>query len=127
MHKRAFSVLTAALLATVLTGCGDSRVINAGEIIKKSLLAPSSFSLVSGKEVWSGKNAEGNLAHIVRVEYDAQNGFGAMIRDCKLVAYSDKGSNISWQTNGAMEACGSNPLYGEAQMVEWMRRSNFEK
>jgi hypothetical protein len=125
MHHRTLAVL----IAVALAGCGiaDNRVSNASEIIKKSLRSPSSFSLVSGKEVWSGKNGEGKPAYIVRIEYDAQNGFGAMIRDCKLVAYTDNGDKISWRTNGAMDACEAKPLFDETQMVEMMRKINFEK
>lgn len=129
MHQGTLTFLTAGVIAVALTACGvaDNRVANASEIIKKSLRSPSSFSLVSGKEVWSGKNPEGNAAYIVRIEYDAQNGFGAMIRDCKLVAYNVKGDKIEWRTNGAMDACEAKPLFDETQMVEMIRKINFEK
>jgi hypothetical protein len=129
MYQRSFAFLTAGAIAVGLVGCGvaDNRVSNASEIIKKSLRSPSSFSLVSGKEVWSGKNTEGNASYIVRVEYDAQNGFGATIRDCKLVAYNIKGDKFEWRTNSAMEACEDKPLFDETQMVEIMRKINFEQ
>jgi hypothetical protein len=104
----------------------NGRILLAISIIKKSLRSPSSFILVSGKEVWSGKNTEGDAAHIVRIEYDAQNGFGADIRDCKLVAYNDKGKKYEWKENGAMNQCGTK-LFDETQMVEIIRKINFEK
>jgi len=84
MGKKSFFWLVTLLLVGCTTDPNTSAM--AGEIIKKDLRSPSSFSLVSGKEMWKGKDQEGNPAFIVRVEYDAQNGFGAMIRDCKLVA-----------------------------------------
>jgi hypothetical protein len=88
---------------------------NASQLIMKSLRSPSSFHLVSGEEVWTGKDKKSKPAHIVRIEYDAQNGFGAMIRDCKLVAYVDEdGNKFSWNeffvTNSCENELGQNAL-----------------
>jgi len=127
MHQRILSLISAGALSLALFGCGmaDNRVATASEIIKKSLRSPSSFALVSGKEMWSGKNTEGNPAYIVRIEYDAQNGFGAMIRDCKLVALTMKGDKYEKLTNRSIDACEIKPLYNEAQMLESLRKFNY--
>ena len=113
-----------ATLAISLSGCDASSVYDGGEIIKQSLRSPSSYSLVSGKQVWAGKSAAGDVSYIVRIEYDAQNGFGATIRDCKFVAYSVKGSKVHWNQRSAMATCES-PQFDQAT-VEGMRKYNFQ-
>lgn len=128
MRARHLSLFVIGCVALGLLGCDalDGRVSNASEIVKKGLLSPSSFSLVSGREVWSGKDKDGNPAHIVRIEYDASNAFGAKLRDCKLVAYIDKGSKIQWKTEWAVQ-----PLDvggpDEAASIEITRVWNFSK
>lgn len=117
----------ALIVTLMLIGCGDfDSVSKASEIIKKELRSPSSFRLASGKEVWTGKNKESKPAHIVRIEYDAQNGFGAMIRDCKLVAYIDNGDKFSWSKSGAIDECKTQLFFNEIQAIERMRKFNFE-
>lgn len=131
MHNRTIALL----IVVALAGCGlaDSRVSNASEIVKESLSSPSSFDLVSGKVMWSGKNAEDKPAYIVRIEYDAQNEYGAMIRHCQLVAYTDNGDKISWHPFFALSNCvWKNSEFGvvigdESHMVEFSRKLNFEK
>jgi hypothetical protein len=64
----------------------SSAIEHASVSIKGDLKSPSSFSLISGQRLWTGENSTGNHAHVVRIEYDAQNGFGALIRGCSYVA-----------------------------------------
>jgi hypothetical protein len=128
MHQRIISFLIVILLLTGLVACGDRAVDRASQIIKENLRSPSSFSLISGKQMWSGKNSDGNEAYVVRVEYDSQNGFGSMIRDCKMVGYSVKGDKLSWQGNQAIADCGGgNSLFTESQMADMVRENNFGK
>lgn len=127
MKSKTLSLFLLGVFALFLLGCDalDGRVSQASEILKKSLLSPSSFSLVSGKEVWSGKDVEGNPAHIVRIEYDASNAFGAKLRDCKLVAYVEKGDKYQWKTEWAVQPL--NVASDEASSIEFTRVWNFSK
>ena len=45
--------------------------------------------------MWSGTNAVGNDAYIVGVEYDAQNVYGAMIRNSELIACYVEGKDVA--------------------------------
>ena len=118
-------------LATILllAGCGDNQVSSANEIVKTRLKSPSSFSLVSGKTVWSGKTNHGQPAYIVRVEYDAQNGFGAAIRDCNMVAFWDegKGNSVSYLTPGAIQDCEVKGVVSEEEMIKMQVDINFKR
>lgn len=114
----------AVVAALLLSACGVSPDNGAATVIKKGLKSPSSYSQSSSKEVWSGKAPDGNKAYVVRVEYDAQNGFGAMIRDCQYVAFRVKGDEVMWQRNTAMAPC--NLLPSENKVVEWQVKVNFE-
>lgn len=114
----------------LLAGCGSSpaetQIANASEIIKKELRSPASFSLVSGKTVWSGTTKQGLPAHVVRIEYDAQNGFGAAIRDCKMVAYWDKDANTyTHLTPGAAQSCDVPGVMSEDQVIKMQIDDNF--
>ncbi len=123
----ALSVMVFAGAAITACDAVSEQVANASAIIKKRLRSPASFTLVSGRTMWEGTDAEGNPAYIVRVEYDAQNGFGAMIRGCNLVAYTDLGDRISWNTALGVDGCGAPPLFTEEQVVEIMVSTNFQK
>lgn len=104
----------------------SSIISNASNIIKKDLRSPSSFSLVSGKELWTGKDSNGNSAYIVRVEYDAQNGFGSMIRGCKLVAYYVNGEELKWKLYEGIRDCDPEGVGADtAVWVEVLRKDNF--
>lgn len=114
-------------LSSLLFGCDieNNRVLTASEIIKKNLRSPSSFSLISGKDVWSGNDTNGVSAYIVRIEYDAQNGFGAIIRDCQLVAFTMNDGKYK-PAYRSTEACESKSLsYNESQMIEALRKFNY--
>ena len=119
-------IITASIVVAciALSGCELTSVANGSGIIQDGLRSPSSFSLVSGKEMWAGKSAAGNDAYIVRIEYDAQNGFGATIRDCKFVAYSVKGTKLHWNPQSSIATCES-PTF-DATTVEAMRKYHFQ-
>ena len=124
MKFRSFSIPACVLLSATLVGCGFGAVTEASEIIKTQLRSPSSFALISGKEVWSGKTSTGQVAHIVRVEYDAQNGFGATLRACKFVAFRIEGDQVKWKAQGSIATCDSSADYEQAT-VSGMRKYNF--
>jgi hypothetical protein len=59
---------------------GDLRI--AEEFLKKRLKAPSTYKRISSMEVWvDGRD------HRFRIEYDAQNAYGALIRECYYVPF----------------------------------------
>src|SRR5574340_1173000 len=92
MMRSKSTFLGATHLGTILalSGCGgnDSKALSIAEqLVTEGLKSPSSFSATSTKIVFEGVNKEGNLAYIVRVDYDAQNSFGATLRGCSLAAF----------------------------------------
>lgn len=80
---------------------------NAYALIQEGLRSPSSFSAVSSDTVWEGHDAKSNAARIVRVDYDAQNGFGATVRECQYVAFWYEGSKVFHFPNRHRWSCGS--------------------
>ena len=124
MNTRGLLRIISLISLIGLVGCDIGATSNAQEIIKKGLRAPSTFSAVSSEQVWKGRSSAGHDAFIVRVEYDAQNGFGAIIRDCKFVAFSTNGSEMTWKTQGALATCDNNAAF-EKSTVDGMRRYNF--
>lgn len=93
----------ALLLTTVLTGCGMAGS-DADRIIQQSLRSPGSFSAVSHTTLFAGKKA-GQPAYIVKVEYDAQNGFGGTVRDCTYVSFYHEGGDIKWSQMWGLRQC----------------------
>lgn len=89
-------------ITLIVAGCMNaSPEQQAGEVVRSNLRSPSSFKYVDGEVLWSGNTLNGEKAYVVAVSYDAQNGFGAILRGCAMVAYfvADNGqlrwSNIS--------------------------------
>lgn len=83
------------LLLTYFIGV-DREIAGAELIVKKNLPTPSTYHRINGRVLWSGKNKDGDPAHIVRLKYDAQNKFGANIRHCSDVAYFNRGKLVAW-------------------------------
>lgn len=112
-----------ALFLILLTGCGqlDSRVANGSAIVKSKLQAPSSFRLVAGKGLWSGTDSKGRPAHIARIEFDAQNGFGAMIRGCYYASWYEDGSAVRWNEYGLTDCMHMT----DEDAVALMKQANF--
>ena len=127
-HYKTGMLITTLATIILLAGCGDNQVGNASEILKKRLKSPSSFSLVSGKTVWTGKTNHGQPAFIVRIEYDAQNSFGAAIRYCNMVAYRDPGGDsISYLTPGAIQDCEVKGVMSEEEIIKMQVDYNFNR
>lgn len=121
-------VATLFSIALVLNGCGgnDSKALKIAEqLVTQSLKSPSSFSATSTKIVFKGVNSEGDPAYIVRVDYDAQNGFGAMLRGCNLAAfYLKSGDKFGYKQNGLDSCMGSPGTEDEAFGIEINRKFN---
>lgn len=96
---------------------------DASVVIKEKLRSPSSFSKKDTRLYWKGKASNGNPAYIVRVDYDAQNGFGATIRQCNIVAFSNKGIDVEWNRFAAVSECA---IKGgsDDKIVEALKRAN---
>lgn len=62
---------------------------DASAIIKRNLKAPGSFQFVSGKTLWRGKMNSAKPQYVVLIGYDAENGFGANLRGCSMVAFTE--------------------------------------
>ena len=62
---------------------------DAATIIKRSLQAPGSFQYINGKTLWRGNMNSPKPQYVVLIGYDAQNGFGANLRGCSMVAFTE--------------------------------------
>jgi hypothetical protein len=67
----------------------EQRRLVADETIKLRLKAPATYRRVTAAMVWSNGGPTGNQAFVFRVQYDAQNGFGALLRGCDFVGVKD--------------------------------------
>lgn len=68
----------------------------AAVVIKDGLRSPDSFEYVGGKVIWQGIH-KGDAAYVALVSYNAQNGFGALLRGCAIVAFSiTQDDQVSW-------------------------------
>lgn len=117
--------LCLGLILLSLGGCADPKVENACVVLKKNLTSPATFSLVSSEVVWEGVDSAGHPAYIVGIEYDAQNGFGATIRDCKLVAYTLDGDKIRWDPFCAFWPCEGVQALDKESQAKLMLGMNF--
>lgn len=86
-----------------LGGCNlltTDPVDQASEIIKTQLKAPSSFKKVYGQVIWQGSNKEGLPSYVASVAFDSANSFGATLRGCMFVSFSEtKEKKITWNNN----------------------------
>jgi hypothetical protein len=100
------AVVVALMLGGPLIFGGSTATSTTDQIIKGSLRSPSSYSVKSQKVLWSGKSGS-SKAYIVKTEFDAQNGFGANIRDCYYTSFSIEGNNVSWSPVWGLRKCSS--------------------
>lgn len=118
-------------IAALFVGCshGDQTAQMACEVVKTTLKAPSTFSLVSSQTLWTGQSEAGDAAYIVRVEYDAQNGFGATIRDCRMAAFSSgDGEHFKYKPQFATDGCldGAPPEMVEPALNAMIQMNDFK-
>jgi hypothetical protein len=96
------------VLSSLLGAVGDigraSPAKQGGQILQQSLRAPASYNFVSGDVIWEGKTKAGEPAYVVRVAYDAQNGFGALLRGCAIVAYRETSDGqLAWSQSTGVD------------------------
>ena len=118
-------VIMAAVGFAILGPDSDfSTTSRAEQIIKKSLKAPASYREVDSRVLWTGKDQKGNKANIVLVEYDAQNGFGALLRYCNVISYIEEGGDLKWNPTFGVQTCTTGYL-SEADTVKLYKETNF--
>ena len=108
----------------VTTTLSESKITSAAQqLVKESLRSPASFNPVSTTVTWKGRY-QNRDAYVVKTEYDAQNGFGAMLRGCHYVAFALEGDQIHWNKLFFLEECRA-PGIPESQLVEAVVIANF--
>jgi hypothetical protein len=82
--------------ALSLAGCSPggfgrdtSPPAQAAEIVKTMVRSPDSFKRAGGEVLWQGQTRDGRPAYVTSVAFDSQNGLGAMMRGCMLVAFHE--------------------------------------
>lgn len=90
-------------LGSLFSGDGQAKQV-ADQIIKGELKAPGSFRTVRQDVLWSKKMA-GETAYVVRTEYDAQNGFGALLRGCQYTSFITEGEQFRFDRLSGMQPC----------------------
>lgn len=124
------SVLFGSLLTVVLlSGCGNSGPEHqASFILKQQMKSPDSFHAKETKMMWQGENKDGHPAYVVKVTYTAQNSYGANLQDCKMVAFSMNGDQLSYNQRTGFDTCGvvGHKLLDPQRVAEIMS-SQFEK
>lgn len=76
----------------------------ADQIIQSQLTSPGSYKAVRHDLLWSA-TLGAESAYIVRAEYDAQNGFGAMLRGCQYVSFVITGEKLSYNRRDGQQQC----------------------
>ncbi len=66
----------------------------AESIVKMGLKTPSTYKRISGVELRSGAASAGGTSHVFRIEYDAQNIYGALVRDCTVAVFREDRGEI---------------------------------
>ena len=74
-------------------------------IVQNNIKSPASFQLVSTKLHWTGADAKGNPAYIMSVVFDAQNSFGALLRDCVITAFGIEGKEAVYKRELGTQGC----------------------
>ena len=135
-------ILGGVALAAVstLTACGGSvpglgaaAPSNPGKdggssLIRGALKSPASYIEYSNKVIWSGTNSSGDDAYIAQVDYEATNGFGGSVRDCKVVAFHTKKADPEsylYFPKRYMETCPEYSMFDEEFIVKIMKEGNF--
>lgn len=133
------------LIFLMLTGCDQLNLTSllkadpveqGAEIVKLQLKSPSSFKKIGGEIIWEGKTNDGLPAYIVSVLFDASNSFGASLRGCMFVAYSeDSSKKIVWDKNygvndysSMMNICNpTTPASIKKDLAKTLAEINFKK
>jgi len=88
---------------SLFSGDGQAKQV-ADQIIKGELQSPGSYRVVRQDVLWS--NTMGSeTAYVVRTEYDAQNGFGALLRGCQYTSFITEGKQFRFNPLSGMQPC----------------------
>ncbi len=81
-----------------------SPVANAENIIRSNLKDPNSFKRQKSVLIWTGQKKTGEPAHIVLLDYTAQNSFGGAVRGCHVVSFYETASDkVKWNPNSGVQ------------------------
>lgn len=99
----------------------------ADQLIADRLKAPATYRVVQQDVLWSASNGAQD-AYIVRTEFDAQNGFGAMLRGCYYATFKVEGGQIRYSPVHALSECdkGEMSLPFWKQMVAVLTKAQLE-
>jgi hypothetical protein len=95
-------------------------------VLTAQLKAPSTYRRISVEEIWSGPTPSGKKGHIFKIEYDAQNAYGALLRGCSLVPFQENGEKVQYNPNMELLTCEARNIFatafggaaaGDAEMV----------
>lgn len=73
------------------------------EIVKQYQKSPDSFKSEFSEIIWKGREKGGKDVYVVRVSYDSQNSFGAMLRGCAFVAFTVVGREYQWRREAGFQ------------------------
>lgn len=132
--RRAYAITRCiwCMLGIVFLGssfaCGmlDPKITAASEIIKKSMYDPSSFRLIATKALWSEPVDGGRSAHVIRVEFDADNLIGGTRRECMLVGFYLKGLAYRWNPETAFSDCSTDSFETQEEGTARLRATLLE-
>ena len=113
------------LLVTVFcVGCSGAGA-GADTVIIQGLKDPSSYERHSYSELWKGKDREGRTAHVAMVTFSATNSFGGRIRECRLVAWAQEGSQVYWGQQAMTGCTGSDVESNRVQLSYFLEWNQF--
>ncbi len=122
-------ILGSLFIAASLSGCGAAGPENqAAHLLKQQMKDPSSFYSTDTKIMWQGKDKKNREAYVIKVDFKAQNSFGAVLPGCKMVAFAMEGESLSYNKPMAFDTCGTegDPLFDPKQVAEVMS-SQFKR
>jgi len=100
-------MILAIVFAALVSGCSvlgqDEATLGAQTVIAGGLKSPGSYTPVLTEKLWEGKTSSGHNAYVVRTVFDAQNAFGALLRDCRLTAFYIEGDRVMHSMLGSLK------------------------
>ena len=93
------------LLTMIPWNLGGSQEMDvADHLLSQRLRAPSSYNAIDRQVILKYPYSAG-IGYVVKVDYDAQNGFGATVRDCKYVIFKIQGDKYAWNRTQSFQDC----------------------
>ena len=66
----------------------------AERVVMMGLKTPSTYKRISGVELRSGAATAGGTSHVFQIDYDAQNIYGALVRECAVAVFREEGEEV---------------------------------